>query len=224
MRKATRLAMGDHGVETARPRAAMYVRVSTDEQTTEQQKTQLRRLANERGLNVVRTYEDVASGGSSTRPGLLEMLDDAGTGEFGTVLFWSADRLTREGILAGLQYVARLEALGLRLISLQDTFLEDDSEIRDLLLSIVFWQAGYERSRISVRTKAGMERARAEGKRIGRPPVVFDEERMWRLLADGWSHRRIAAELGISASVVSHRKRAARLAAEGGTGAQEAQA
>ena len=165
-------------------RAALWVRVSTADQSAANQEPELRSLAATRGLEVVHTYrlegESAWSGGGGYRKALGAMLEDARRGRFSVLLVWALDRLSREGPLATLQLVDKLGRAGVTVASLHEPWTEAGGELRELLLAITAWVARMESQRRSERTKAGLERARAEGKRIGRPAGSRDRRKRRR--------------------------------------------
>lgn len=182
-------------------RAALYLRVSTDEQTVANQRPALMKLAKARGLLVVRTYEENASA-AKARPQFDAMIAAAHLGDFDTVIVWSLDRFGRSA-LGNLQAVIDLDAKGVRVVSAQETWLEMDGPVRQLLIFIISWVAEQERARLIERTVAGMARARAEGKQIGRPQVNAPRGIVLSLAASGLSQRRIARRLKVSQASVS---------------------
>jgi len=152
-------------------RIAIYARVSkSDEsQDTGNQVAPLRDYARALGGEVYKEYIDEASGGNGDRSGFLRMLEDADRRQFDLLLVWSLDRLSREGISNTLGYLERLKRGGVSLKSLQEAWLDTrDEGIGQLLLAIFSWVAQQERRRIVDRTKAGLDRARREGKKLGR--------------------------------------------------------
>ena len=159
-------------------RAALWLRVSSEDQTTANQEPELLALAAARGFEVAEVYrlegESAWSGSGGYRKALDGMLRDARRGRFAVLLVWALDRLSREGPLATLQLVDRLGRAGVQVVSLHEPWTEAGGELRELLLAITAWVARMESQRRSERTKAGLERARAEGKRIGRPPGARD--------------------------------------------------
>ena len=159
-------------------RGALWLRASTSDQSAANQEPELRALAAARGLEVVETYrlegESAWSGSGGYRTALGAMLQDARQGRFSVLLTWALDRLSREGPLATLQLVDRLSRAGVTVVSLHEPWTEAGGELRELLLAITGWVARMESQRRSERTKAGLERARSEGKRIGRPPGAKD--------------------------------------------------
>ena len=111
---------------------------------------------------------------------LSRLILDAQLGKFQRVLVWALDRLTREGVLAIMLLVKKLAERGCQIVSLQEPWTETAGPFTELLLSISGWMASMESQRRSERTKAGMERAKAEGKHIGRPMGATDSYRRKR--------------------------------------------
>ena len=96
------------------------------------------------------------------------------------LLVWALDRLARGGTLDMLQIIHRLGERGVRVISYQGPWTEAGGDLLDLLLAIVGWVARMESNRRSERTKAGLERAVSQGKRLGRPPGSKDRKKRSR--------------------------------------------
>lgn len=153
----------------ARPRAALYLRVSTDDgrQTTDNQAPDLRRLAAARGFEPV-IYEERESA-AKTRAVFDLMLADARAGRLRAVVVWALDRLHRS-MAGAINTVLELDRLGVQVISLKESWLDTNGPVRSLLVAIFGWVAEQERTRLIERTRAGIARARAQGKRLGRPP------------------------------------------------------
>ncbi len=162
-------------------RAAVWARVSTDEQETANQTAALTDLAQRRDLEIVQNYtvyESVWRG--DQQKALSQVHRDAQTGQFDVLLVWSLDRLSREGVAATLEIVNRLGQFGVKVWSLQESWTEVEGPLQELLLSIVAWVARMESERRSERTKAGIARARTDGKQIGRPAGAKDNTRRRR--------------------------------------------
>ncbi len=178
-------------------RAALYVRVSTREQTTENQERELRRWAERLGLEVVGLYADTTSGARSDRAALAAVLTAAHRREFDVLLVWALDRVSREGIGRMVGYVEQLRAARIRVLSHQEPWLDTGGPVGELVLAIFAWVAKQERERIGERVRAGQTRARAQGVHIGRRPRLVDVEevRRRRLAGQGW--RRIARALKV---------------------------
>ena len=134
------------------------------------------------------------------------MWRDAAQRQFDVLLFWSLDRLSREGVLATLLYLQRLNSLGINWRSHTEQYLDSCGVFREAVLAILAAIAKQERIRISERTRAGLDRAREKGTRsgrpIGRPRVVFrrDQVRSFARKASPW--RQIAVRLHASATAV----------------------
>jgi DNA invertase Pin-like site-specific DNA recombinase len=178
-------------------RGALYVRVSTKEQTTENQERELRKWAERLRLEVVAVYADTMSGARNDRTGLAEVLTAAHRREFDVLLVWALDRVSREGIGRMVGYVEQLRAAGIRVLSHQEPWLDTGGPVGELVLAVFAWVAKQERQRIGERVRAGQARARAKGVHIGRRPRLVDVEeiRRRRLAGEGW--RRIAKALKV---------------------------
>ncbi len=96
------------------------------------------------------------------------------------VLVWALDRLSREGALAILSLVHKLSACGVKVLSNQEPWTEAPGEIGEILYAIAGWVARMESQRRSERTRAGLARVRAQGKRLGRPPGSKDRKKRKR--------------------------------------------
>ena len=182
-------------------KVAVYTRVSTGDQTSENQRHELRSYCRRMKYKVIE-YSDVASGSKSDRKQFTHMFSDARLRKFDMVLFWSLDRFSREGILPTLQYLQKLDSYGVQWRSLQEQYLDSTGPFRDAVIGIMASLAKQERIRISERTKAGLDRARREGKTLGRPRVVVHKMKVQRLHEQGLSHRDIASKLGYSKGTV----------------------
>ncbi len=195
----------------ARPvvKAAIYARVSSDDgrQTTANQLQQLRELATARQFEIVREYLDEETGASASRPSFLALLREARLRHFRVLLITDLDRLTREGAAAGFGYLAEFDRFGVSVVSLGQSWLDYDPavdedpelrEMRSIQTAVALTWAALERQKISRRTKAGLERARTQGKRLGRKPVAATPAQVSRLLAQGLSLSQVALKLQIS--------------------------
>jgi DNA invertase Pin-like site-specific DNA recombinase len=120
-------------------RAALYVRVSTKEQAAENQERELRAWAERSGYEVARVYADVISGARGDRAALAAVLAGAHRREFDALLIWSLDRSTREGIAPMLAYLQQLHAVGVRVVSLNEAWVDSASPTWDLLVAIFGW-------------------------------------------------------------------------------------
>jgi len=185
-------------------RIALYARVSTKDgrQDTQNQLVQLREFAAKQGWQVVREYVDNETGGTAERPEFQKMFADASRRQFDLLLFWSLDRLSREGALETLQHLNRLIGYGVAYRSYTEQYLDSTGMFRDAIVSILATLAKQERVRLSERTRAGLATARAKGKTIGRPRLSVDVAAIARLREQGLSGRAIARELGVSEGYV----------------------
>jgi putative DNA-invertase from lambdoid prophage Rac len=158
---------------TARPRAVLYCRVSTDQQDLRRQLLELRAFARRSGWTVVRELATVASGRANDQD-LNTLRRIASRREVDHVLVWELSRLSRKGPGAVLSIVQQLEAAHVRVWSYSEPFLNAEGEQRELLLALLAWLGKLERQHISERTRSGLARRKALGVRLGRPPGSRD--------------------------------------------------
>lgn len=177
----------------------IYVRVSTGKQETDNQLDQLRGFARSQGWIVVAVYADQLTGKNSDREQFQKMFRDASQRKFDVLLFWSLDRLSREGALETLQHLNRLTGYGVQWRSLTEQYLDSTGMFRDAVISILAVVAKQERVRLSERTLAGLERARKQGKVLGRKPnAAVDAKLIRELRAKGQSWGAISRETGLA--------------------------
>jgi len=185
--------------EDAMINVAIYARVSTrGKQDAENQLTQLRDYADRQGWATVQEYVDRESGAKADRAEFERMFMDAHQGKFDRLLFWDLSRLSREGALKTLQHLQRLTDCGIQWRSHTQPYLDSMGPFGDAIVSLLAALAEQERETIRSRITAGLDRARREGKRLGRPRKVFDRERVLRLREEGLSFKRIGEKVGIS--------------------------
>jgi DNA invertase Pin-like site-specific DNA recombinase len=190
-------------------RAAIYMRVSTNNgQTTENQRLELEKIAAARGWQVVEIYADAGISGAKgreKRPGLDRLLKDAGRRRFDVVMAWAIDRIGRS-LLDLLSIIQDLDAVGVDLY-LDQQHLDTTTPTGRLLFQITGAFAEYERGIIRERIKAGLQRARAQGKRLGRAKVADEVDRAVRAsLASGTGILKTARTLGIGTKTVQRIK------------------
>jgi DNA invertase Pin-like site-specific DNA recombinase len=200
-------------------RVAIYLRVSTDDQHAENQLLQLREFCERwNGHELVAEYVDQESGtrGRRERKDFDRMFADAARRRFDVLLFWALDRFSREGIRKTIAYLQRLDDCGVAFKSRTEPFLDTDNElIAHIVLGVSSYYAQQEALRISDRTKAGLERARRNGRILGRPDGY---ERWASVLVEmkeqGYSQGRMSRETGLSYNTV--KKYLGRLGSEAG--------
>lgn len=182
-------------------RAAIYTRVSTLDQNPQTQLLDLQQLASQRGFEIVKTYVDHGiSGSRARRPGLDDMLHDARRHQFDVVLVWAADRLARS-VKHFVDILAELDHLKIGFISYREQ-IDTGGPLGKAIMTIVAAIAELERSLIVERVKAGLRRARLEGRHIGRRPLDLDIPGIVGDRAKGLSLRRIAKLHQISTASV----------------------
>lgn len=179
---------------------ALYLRVSTDKQETENQAIQLRDFAAKQGWQIVCEYTDYESGSKSNRAQFQQMFADASKRHFDLVLFWALDRLSREGVYQTLRHLNRLESYGVGFRSFTEPYFDSCGVFKDAVIAIMATLAKQERIKRSERTRAGLARVKAAGRRLGRPKKLNSEHiaQVAHLRALGLSGRAVAQRLGIS--------------------------
>jgi DNA invertase Pin-like site-specific DNA recombinase len=184
---------------------AIYSRVSTKDkgQDVENQLRQLRGFCGKQEWAIVREYVDHASGKRGDREQFQAMFAAASRREFDTVLFWSLDRFSREGVYETLQHLQRLTAYGVGYRSFTEQYLDSCGLFKDAVISILATIAKQERVRLSERTVAGLQRAKLQGRVGGRPRIVCDREKLAELRRSGLSLGQIAAQMNLSKTTVA---------------------
>jgi DNA invertase Pin-like site-specific DNA recombinase len=185
-------------------RAAIYLRVSTNGQTTENQRLELERVAAQRGWQAIEVYEDSGISGAKgrdSRPAFDRMLRDALAGKFDIVAAWSVDRLGRSlQDLVG--FLSDLQATG-RDLYLHQQAIDTSTPSGRAMFQMLGVFAEFERGMIRERVNAGLARATAKGIKLGRPRTSSDvETRIRKLRAKDMGLLKIARTLGIGTSVV----------------------
>ncbi len=195
-------------------RVAIYARVSTDDkgQDPENQLRQLRAWCERTGYRVVREYVEHENGGKGVeyRKQLGEMFTGAFQREFDLLLVWSLDRFSREGMAATVAHLQRLASHGVAFRSFTEEHLSTENElVRNILLAVLASLAKLEREKISQRTKAGLERARANGKVLGRPKFSDgDREKLRKALDAGESWHAVSRKTRLPYATVKKHARA----------------
>lgn len=182
-------------------RAALYMRVSTLDQHPETQMHDLRSLAAQRGFEIVREYNDKISGTKARRPGLDQLLADARRGQFDILIVWAFDRLARS-VRHLIELLDELTHLKIDFISFREN-IDSGGPLGRAILVIIGAIAELERNLIVERVRAGMRRARLEGRHIGRPSLDLDRAAILRDRAHGQSLGQIAETFQISRTTVA---------------------
>jgi|SRR5262245_46599843 len=189
-------------------RAVLYLRVSTVDQTTANQERELREVAVRMGCEIVRVYKDHGISGSKgrdKRPAFNALIRDGNQRKFDVVMAWSVDRLGRslQDLVA---FLSELHALHIDLF-LHQQGLDTTTPAGKAMFQMMGVFAEFERSMIQERVRAGLRRAKDEGKRLGRPRIAADLER--RILEalkargrTGEGVRKIAERFGVNPSTV----------------------
>ena len=181
-------------------KAALYCRVSTGDQHLETQLLDLRQLAKQRGLEIVREYSDVISGAKSRRPGLDQLMSDARRHRFDVLLVSAFDRIARN-VRHFLEVLDELNHLNVQFISLREN-IDTGGPLGRAMLTIIGAIAELERSLIVERVKAGMRRAKLEGRRIGRAPLNINREEVVQDRRSGMSLTQVSKKHRISRASV----------------------
>lgn len=190
-------------------RVAIYARVSTKgagRQDAENQLRQLRAFAATQHWTVVQEFVDRLSGKTADRDQFQRMFQSASIRGFDVLLFWSLDRLSREGTVATLNHLQRLNSYGVGYRSYTEQYLDSTGIFKEAVIGILAALARQGRVLLSERTIAGLQRAKAQGRVGGRPRTEHDARTMAKLEAlrrSGTSIRRIAMELGLSPTTVA---------------------
>jgi DNA invertase Pin-like site-specific DNA recombinase len=177
------------------------MRVSTLDQNPDSQRHDLEQMAAQRGLEIVERYVDHGySGARARRPALDRMMSDARQGRFDAVLVWASDRLARS-VKNFVEVLSELDHLGVAYVSYREN-IDTQGALGRALMIIVAAIAELERSLIVERVRAGMRRARLEGRHIGRRPLDLDHEAIRRDRARGMSLGELAKTYKISRTTV----------------------
>jgi DNA invertase Pin-like site-specific DNA recombinase len=197
-------------------KVAIYVRVSTKDkgQDVENQVSQLKRFCSSRGWDIYEIFSDNESGqkGRRERKSFDRMFNAARLGEFDILLFWALDRFSREGTLKTISYLQLLDEYKIRFVSYTEEFLNTNNDlVQSILIPLLSYFAQLEAKKISERTKAGMERARKNGKRLGREALSSTgvDKKIINLQQQGYTDTQIMKELKISRNTVKKYKQKA---------------
>ena len=171
-------------------RCAIYARVSTADQSLDNQLAQLRDFADRSGWNITQVYTDEASATNGDRRGFKSMMEAASRRQFDVLLFWALDRISREGLRKTIYHLQHLDDFGVSFRSFTEQYLDTCGIFRDVVIGIMATLAQQEHIRISERTKAGLARVRSRGKKLGRPRL---KDLSGASRSTLWRHRKAAA-------------------------------
>ncbi|HZW81494.1 MAG TPA: recombinase family protein [Candidatus Deferrimicrobiaceae bacterium] len=181
-------------------RAVLYLRVSTLDQRPESQLYDLREMAQQRGYQIVHEYVDRVSGAKVRRPGLDEMMRDARRGRFDVVLTWASDRIARS-VKHFLDVLDELNRLNIEYVFFREQ-IDTGGPLGRAVVVIIGCIAELERNLIVERVRAGMRRARLEGRHIGRKPLELDRPSILRDRERGHSLGQLAKTHRVSRATI----------------------
>jgi DNA invertase Pin-like site-specific DNA recombinase len=182
-------------------RAVTYLRVSTQDQNPHNQRSDLKRYAEARQWTLVAEYLDHGfSGALRDRPGLQKLMQDARRRRFDVVLVWRFDRFARSTRHL-LEALHEFKGLGVGFVSFSEG-IDLGTPLGEAMFTMVAAISQLERDILRERIQAGIRRAKAEGKKLGRPPAEVPREEILRLRRQGLSVRQVALTLGISKTAV----------------------
>jgi DNA invertase Pin-like site-specific DNA recombinase len=186
-------------------RAVTYSRVSTSGQEISNQTNILREVAKMKGLTIVKEYTDEGISGAKgrdQRKGFDELLKGATRKEFDVILVWSVDRLGRN-LQDLISFLNEIHSVGCDLF-IHQSGIDTTTPTGKMMFGILSVFADFERSMITQRTRAGMERAKREGKRIGRPTNLNDglRQSILYMRSQNLGIRKIATELKVGVGTV----------------------
>lgn len=182
---------------SSKPTAAIYARVSTDDQNPQMQLSEVRSYAKRQGWKVVEYVDKGISGTKRSRPGLDACMEAARLKKVDVVLVWKLDRFGRS--LSNLiENILLLDSYGVRFVAVtQGIDTDSKNPTSRLLLHILGAIAEFERSMIVERVKSGMAAAKRNGKHCGRPKGIWRRDQARNLRAQGLSWREISKKIGV---------------------------
>jgi len=179
-------------------KVALYTRVSTDQQTVENQVRDLTAYCQIKGWSDITIFKDQGvSGAKTSRPEFNKMIKQAKAGDFDVVMVWKFDRASRSTKHL-ITLLEDFDTWGVDFVSLQEN-VDTSTPAGKLMFTMISAFAQFERDTIIQRTKSGMARAKAEGKKIGRSKQC-DWDEILELKNDGKSTKQIANQTNMSES------------------------
>lgn len=185
-------------------RVAIYARTSTDDgrQELTNQTRELHEYAKRMDWPVVAEFHDQISGRKADRPQLKKALEAGRRRKYDVLLFWSLDRLSRQGVLPTLLLLNQLTQYGVKYRSLQEQWIDSLGAFSDAIIGVISAVAKFEADRMSSRVRTGLARAKSQGKVLGRPKAIVDRTKLAAMREQGMSLRQIAQKTGKSAMTV----------------------
>ena len=181
-------------------RAALYMRVSTVDQHPETQLHDLHQMAAQRGYEIVAEFTDRISGVKARRPGLDQLMREARRGRFDVLLVWASDRIARS-VKHFLEILDELNRLNIEFVSFREQ-IDTGGPLGRAIVVIIGAIAELERNLIIERVRAGMRRARLEGRHIGRPSLKLDPAAILRDRQRGQSLGQLARSYRVSRTTI----------------------
>jgi DNA invertase Pin-like site-specific DNA recombinase len=182
-------------------KVALYLRVSTDQQTTENQRLELEKYCQRQDWEIAKVYQDNGISGKTTdRPALQEMMRDAAKGGFVVLVVWKIDRLARS-VADLLSILSSLRSNGVDFCSTTQA-IDTTTSYGKMVLTFLGAIAEFERETIVERVRAGISRARSQGVKIGRPRVAVDIKKALELRREGLGFKQVAKALGLPRTTV----------------------
>lgn len=195
-------------MEILMKRVAVYLRVSTTTQTTENQKRELEAIAAKSGWNIVAFYEDFGISGAKGkqhRPSFKKLMDDATRRKFDVIAAWSIDRLGRS-LQDLVVFLNEINALGIDLY-LHQQAIDTSTPAGKLIFHVCSVFAEFERSIISERVISGLERAKSQGKKLGRPKIDAEiQQKIANMIKSGTGILKIAKTMKVGTGTVQRIK------------------
>ena len=202
MEEKIRFAAGN--ISKKRERVALYAKLGADGQTTENQLHELRKIADQKGWQIAREFVDQninLSKGRGQGPGFDEMFNGVKRGDFDLIMVWNVDRLGRS-LRQLISFLDQLHSKNIDLF-INKQGVDTTTPAGKMLFQMLDVFAGFERSMIQERVKAGLKEAKNRGQRLGRPRVPYVvESKIRELRSTGKGIRRIATELRVGVSTV----------------------
>jgi len=170
---------------------------------TENQLSELREYCRRQQWEIVTEYIDRESGNpANNRDAFRQLFDDAANRGFDVVLVWALDRFNWDGMYETFEHVRTLNSYGVHFESFTEPQFRSTGPTGEIMVVLAAWLAKQNRLRISERTKAGLVRAAAPGRKGGRPVRIFRRDHALALREQGWSWRAVAREMGVPLTAV----------------------